>query len=68
MADTAFDDLVRVFAREFPGIRTCLQMRSAVGVTFKGDGRHAVMTGAVAKPLFEIGKLRLALGEPSRQR
>ena len=35
--DAAFDKPVRIFAREFFGIRTGLRMRRTIGITFKSN-------------------------------
>ena len=57
--DAAFDKPVRVFAREFFGIRTGLRMRRTIGITFKRNGGHSD-DGSFGKPLFQVVIFRLA--------
>src|SRR5580765_5254463 len=60
--DAAFDKPVRIFAREFLGIRTGLRMRRTIGITFKSNGGHSD-DGSFGKPLFQIVIFRLAFSE-----
>ena len=57
--DAAFDKPVRIFAREFFGIRTGLRMRRTIGITFKSNGGHSD-DGSFGKPLFQLVIFRLA--------
>src|SRR5579871_2634621 len=63
MPDAALDDPVRIFAREFPGIRTGIRMRRAVGVAFQGKGGRRDYRG-FGKPLLQSVILRLAFRQP----
>ena len=40
VSDAAFENPVRIFAREFLRVGTGVRMRRAVGVAFQGDRRH----------------------------
>ena len=62
VSDAALDDPVRVFAGEFPGIGTCVEMWCAVGVAFKRNGGHGD-DRAFGKPLIQIAILWLAFSE-----
>jgi hypothetical protein len=64
--DTAVDDAVRVFAREFLGTGTCVRTQCSIGVTFKSYGRHAD-SRAFRKPLFQrvIFPLTLSAKSPA---
>src|SRR5258705_11036311 len=60
--NAAFDQPVRILAREFLGVGAGLRMRRAVGVAFHGDGRHGD-DREFGKPLFQGVELRLAFRE-----
>src|SRR5215831_18095805 len=51
-----------VFAREFFGVGTGVQVWRAIGVTFKGDGGHGD-DWAFGKLLFKVVILRLAFSQ-----
>src|SRR5262249_44030425 len=60
--DAALDDPMRVFAREFLGIGTAVRVRRAIGIAFKGDGRHGD-DRTYGKPLFKVVIFPLAFGQ-----
>ena len=62
VADAAFDDPVRIDAREFLGVGAGIRMWCAIGITLKGNGGHGD-DRAFGKPLFQIVVFRLAFGE-----
>ena len=57
--DAARDHPVRIWAREFLGIRTGVRVRRPIGITFKGDGGHGD-DRTLGQPLFQCVVLRLA--------
>src|SRR4051812_38347020 len=57
--DTALDDAVCIFGREFLGIRAGGRVRRPIGIAFKGDGGHGD-DRSLGEPLFQIVVLRLA--------
>ena len=60
--DAAGKGPVRIFAGEFPGVRTGLRVRRSVGVAFEGDGGYAD-DRTLREPLFQIVVLRFAFGQ-----
>ena len=62
MTDAAFDEPVRIFAREFLGIRTGVRVRRTIGITFKRNSRHGD-DRKCGKPLFQIIVLRLTFSQ-----
>jgi hypothetical protein len=60
--DTAPDELVRIFPREFLRIRIGVQVRCAIGITFKGDGGYGDYR-TCGKLLFQIVIFSLASGQ-----
>ena len=62
VSDAARDVPVLVSPGEFLGVRRGVRVRRTVGVAFHRNGRDAD-DRALGKPLFEVGVLRLALGQ-----
>jgi hypothetical protein len=53
VSNTARDSLVCILAGKFLGIGTGIQVWSAIGIPFEGDGRHGD-DRTLRKPLFQI--------------
>src|SRR5215203_2460096 len=60
--NAALDVPVRIFAREFLGIRPGVRVGCTIGITFKGNGGHGD-DRTFGKPLFQIVIFRFAFSQ-----